>query len=416
MKLNRSQLSWIGYDMANAAFALVVRTVYAQLFFKNFVYSGTDSAFSTSLLGYVSSGAGIAAGILAPWLGSIADANSSRLKFLGGFLILGVGATLGLCFAGNGDETLMLSCYFLSLLSYMAGNSFYDALLPSISSKGGSDRLSALSYAWGYVGGVIPFVICLVISLCLKDSPVAGARIAFIITALWWGILSIPMFRNVREKRIEGAEKIQALDGFRKLWETAKEVKKHRNAALYLVAYFLYIDGVGTILIMATAISQDIGIPQNWLLITILLLQFLGFPFTILYGVLSNRFGARKMLYCAITVYTLIALLVGAIPFFGNQTVKLVLFSVAAFLISTSQGGIQSLSRSFFNRLIPKGQAAQFFGFYNIFGKFTTILGPLLVGLAVWLFNDSCFGIAMLAVPFALGGFLLTKVRTPKNG
>lgn len=415
MHLTRAQLSWICYDMANAAFALIVRTVYAPLFFKGYSATGMNETFATSIWGYVSAGAGLAAGVLAPWLGSIADANSGRKRYLFVFLCIGIAATLALCLTGRGDATAMLIFYFTALVAYMASNSFYDALLPDISTRGASDKLSSLAYAWGYIGGVVPFLVCLGVSLLLKDSPAAAFRFAFITAALWWIALAVPMFRLVKERRRHIARKINALDGLRKLWRTACEIRKHRDAALFLVAYFLYIDGVGTILLMATPISVDIGIPANWLLLTILALQFLAFPFTILYGMLARIFGARRMLYAAIGVYVAISLLVGLIPLFDSPAVKRGLFLSAAFLIGTSQGGIQSLSRSFFTRLIPQGRAAEFFGFYNIFGKFTTILGPLLVGLAGWLFASSEIGIALLAIPFLLGAFLLGKVKLPSR-
>lgn len=415
MHLTRAQLSWICYDMANAAFALIVRTVYAPLFFKGYSAEGMDETLATSIWGYVSAGAGLAAGVIAPWLGSVADANSGRKRYLFFFLFLGIVATLALCLTGRGDATPMLIFYFTALVAYMASNSFYDALLPDIAPRGASDKLSSLAYAWGYIGGVIPFLVCLGVSLLLKDAPGIAFRFAFIAAAVWWIALAVPMFRLVHERKRPASRKIGALDGLRKLWRTGREIGKHRDAALFLVAYFLYIDGVGTILLMATPISVDIGIPADWLLLTILALQFLAFPFTILYGVFARKFGARRMLYTAIGVYVAIALLVGLIPLCDSPGAKRGIFLVAAFLIGTSQGGIQSLSRSFFTRLIPNGQSAEFFGFYNIFGKFTTILGPLLVGFAGWLFASSEIGIALLAIPFLLGACLLAKVRLPSE-
>lgn len=184
---------------------------------------------------------------------------------------------------------------------------------------------------------------------------------------------------------------------------------------IFLVAYFLYIDGVGTIFMMAAPLSQDIGIPPGWLFGTILALQLLGFPFTILYGRLARRIPARKLVYLAIGIYVLITLIVGIIPSLGSADAKLAAFLIAAFLIGTSQGGIQSLSRSLFSELIPRERASEFFGFYNIFGKFTTVLGPILIGVAVWLFGRSEYGITLLAVPFLAGAWLLSRVAVPSE-
>ncbi len=416
LKLSRPQFSWILYDMANAAFALIVRTVFAPLFFKAYAASDWEPITATSILGLVCSAAGLLAGVLAPWLGSIADANSCRKRFLGIFLAVGLLSTVGLCFAGQGDAEFVLLLYFLSLVAYMGGNSFYDALLVQVSPRGSVHRLSSLAYAWGYVGGLIPFVLCMALTFCFPAGSFAGVKLAFLIAACWWGLLAMPLFRFVRETPPDSAvRRAGALDGFRRLWATAREISHYRNVLLFLIAYFLYIDGVGTIFMMATPISVDIGISQGWLLGTILALQLIGCPFTILYGALSRRFAARTLIYAGITTYILIAVLVGVIPFFASPTVRLWLFLSAAFLIGTAQGGIQSLSRSLFSKLIPAAKAAEFFGFYNIFGKFTTVLGPVLIFLAGVLWGRSEFGIALLIVPFVSGAWLLSHVKIPRE-
>ena len=413
MKFSRAQISWILYDMANAAFALIVRTVFAPMFYKNYAAVGMDPATATSSWGLVSSAAGLLAGILAPWLGAMADAGGGRKRCLGGFMAAGLLAVVGLCFAGTGDSTLVLTLYFVSLVSYMGSNSFYDSLLVDVSPRGSLHRLSTVAYAWGYIGGLIPFFFCLGIMFLAGSDSMAGMKISFLIAAAWWCFLALPLFRNVRERR--SGERISPLDGFRRLAATAREIGRYRNVVLFLVAYFLYIDGVGTIFMMATPLSVDIGISSAWLLCTILALQFLAFPFTMLYGRLSRVVPARTLVYWAIGVYVLVSLLCGVIPSLTSPTHKLWVFLAVAFLIGTSQGGIQSLSRSLFSRLIPRERASEFFGFYNIFGKFTTVLGPILIALAAGVSGRSEYGIALLVIPFVAGGLLLSRVKFPEE-
>ncbi len=415
MKLSRAQFSWILYDMANAAFALIVRTAFAPIFFKNYAATGLDPASATSRWGFVSSGAGIVAAVLAPWLGTIADANSGRKKYLAGFMGVGILATISLVLVPQGSATLALTIYFISLIAYMGSNSFYDSLLINISPQAGFHRLSTLAYAWGYVGGMIPFVICLIIQYFVPAGSFTGVKISFVIAALWWTFISLPLFCNVKENAVPHPP-IKASDGFHRLIATAKKIGMYRNVVIFLIAYFLYIDGVGTIYTMAVPISQDIGISTGWLYGTIFGLQILGFPFTMLYGKLAKSINAKKLIYLATGIYILITLIVAVIPSLRGDRERLIAFLFAAFLIGTSQGGIQSLSRSIFGKIIPPEHASEFFGFYNIFGKFTTIVGPVLIGIAVWLFGRSEYGIALLAIPFLAGSLLLSRVYIPGEG
>lgn len=404
MRLNAAQRAWVLYDMGNASYALIVRTAFAALLFKYCAEGVWESAVTTARWGYVCSAAGIAAGAVSILLGALADARNCRKLLLGLFVAAGTASTAAFALLQKGMVWQVLALSFISLGCYMSANSFYDSLLLSVCSKSLRDRLSTLAYAMGYVGGVIPFILCLVLSSVMDDR-VAAMRWAFIIASLWWLVLSLPLFAVVRERRTaRGSEAPPSFTG------SCRELAKNRNVLLFLGAYFLYIDGVGTIYTMAAPIAVDIGISTPMLLGVILGLQFLAFPCTLLYGRLSRIFHPRKLVLAAIGVYVLISLLALLMTFPVFASHRPAIFILLAVLIGTSQGGIQSLSRSLFSRIVPPRQASEFFGFYNLFGKFTTIVGPVLVGIAAAAAGKAAAGIAMLAVPFILGGFLLTKV------
>ena len=409
----KPQWCWLLYDVANAAFALVVRAVFAPLFFMLCAKDLWPDGLATGYWGLVSSAAGIAAGVCSLYCGALADACGRRKGFFGFFLALGVGATLGLCLTGRGDGEAILWLYFGALASYMIANSFYDSLLFAVAAPRDFHRLSTVAYGWGYVGGLVPFLGCLAAGWLLKDE-FRTAKVAFVIAGAWWAALSLPLFAGVRENAAE-RRAVRWYDGFRELLRTGRELKHYRGALLFLVAYFLYIDGVSTILLMATPISVEIGISQMVLLLTMLGVQVVGCPSTILFGRLAQRFGARRMVYWALAVYVATAALVGGMTLTAHTGVKTALFGLVALLIATAQGGIQSLSRSLFGMLVPPEKASEFFGIYNIFGKFTTIVGPVLIYCASRLLGRSEYGVVMLIVPFVLGGWLLSKVKFPKE-
>ena len=408
----RPQWCWLLYDVANAAFALVVRAVFAPLFFMLCAKDLWPKELATGYWGLVSSAAGIVAGVFSLYCGALADARGRRKGFLGLFLALGVAATLGLCRTGAGDGVAILWLYFGSLASYMIANSFYDSLLFAVAAPRDFHRLSSTAYGWGYVGGLIPFLLCLAVGWLLKDE-FHTAKVAFVIGGVWWAALSVPLFAGVREK--PEMRTVRWYDGFRELFRTARELGRYREALLFLVAYFLYIDGVSTILLMATPISVEIGIGQTVLLLTMLGVQIVGCPGTLLFGRLAERFGARRMVYAALAIYVVTALLVGGMTLTADTGVKTRLFLAVALLIATAQGGIQSLSRSLFGMLVPPEKASEFFGVYNIFGKFTTIVGPVLIYCASRWLGRSEYGVVMLIVPFVLGGWLLSRVKFPEE-
>jgi UMF1 family MFS transporter len=403
--MTSAQIAWIIYDLANSAYALIVRTVFAPLYIKFCADGVISSGDSTSYWGMIASISGIVAGALSIWLGHFCDNRTCRKKVLAFFVASGILSTWGFALCGKGDVYPVLAMAFVSLGCYLCANSLYDSLLISISEPEQRDKLSVMSYALGYIGGVIPFIGCLVTMFVMEDKNLA-TRIAFAVAGVWWLLLSLPLFFKVREKQAFPEKR----NSFR---QDALEVWRNRNVRLFLIAYFLYIDGVGTIYLMATPIAVDIGISETALMATILGLQFYAFPCTLLYGKLAGRFGAVSMIKFAIGCYIVASVAVGTLAFVESATAKLVLFILLAMIIGSSQGGIQSLSRSLYSRIIPPEKAAQYFGFYNLFGKFTTIVGPVMVFIAVKLAGYSEFGILAMAIPFFLGGRLLTKVVFP---
>ncbi len=404
--MTSAQTAWILYDLANSAYALIVRTVFAPLYIK-FCADGVISAGdATGYWGMIASVSGIVAGALSIWFGNLCDRSSCRKKVLGVFVAAGIFSTWGFAFCGKGDLFAVLAMAFVSLGCYLCANSLYDSLLISVSEPQERDKLSVMSYALGYVGGVIPFIGCLTTMFIMEDKNLA-TRIAFLVAGSWWLILSLPLFFLVREKQVLPQENGGSF------FKDALEVWQNRNVRLFLIAYFLYIDGVGTIYLMATPIAVDIGISEVALMATILGLQFYAFPCTLLYGKLARRFGAAAMIKFAIGCYVFAAVMIGSLPFVSSPEVKLVLFVILAVIIGSSQGGIQSLSRSLYSRIIPPERASQYFGFYNLFGKFTTIVGPVLVFIAVKVSGYSEFGIMAMVLPFLLGGKLLSKVVFP---
>ncbi|MBR7119460.1 MAG: MFS transporter [Lentisphaeria bacterium] len=395
------QAAWLVYDLANAAHALIVRTVFAPLCIKVCAEGVASSGDATSYWGLVASVSGIAAGVLSVLLGKFCDSRGCRKKLLMFFVFTGVLSTWGFAFCSQGDFYSVLMIAFVSLGCYLCANSLYDSLLLDVASPEQRDKMSVTGYALGYIGGVVPFIVCLVLAY-LMDDKAAAMRIAFFIAGAWWLLLSLPLFFLVREERRPSDD--------RSFIDSAKEVWYNSNVRYFLVAYFLYIDGVGTIYLMATPIAVDIGISQTALLATILGLQFYAFPCTLLYGKFARKFGSVKMINFAIACYVFASLLVGFMPFIGSKAVKLAIFIALAVIIGSSQGGIQSLSRSFYSRIIPAEKSAEYYGFYNFFGKFTTVVGPLLVFITVRLTGYSEFGIMLLVLPFICGGVLLNKV------
>lgn len=409
-KFTLEEKSWIMQDWANSAYSIMITTAVFPLFFKSVAESsGLNSATSTAYWGYANAIATLLISILAPVLGALADYEDQRMPMFTWFTMTGIVATLAFGFAPEGNWQYLFLFYVLSAIGFSGANIFYDGSLIDVTTNERMHRVSASGFGWGYIGSSIPFVIFIIFQLTgvLPISQVSLIKWGFILTAVWWFVFTIPYWKNVKQKSYIEREQHIIKNSFKRLLETLKHIRRHKQAFLFLLAYFFYIDGVGTIFKMATAIGSDIGLSANDLIVVMLIVQFVAFPFSILYGVLAKRFSAKRMVFVGIVTYTLICI-------YALQLDSLRTFIILALLVGTAQGGIQSLSRSLFGQLIPEGRANEFFGFYNIFGKFAAVVGPLLVGIIAQVTGNSLDGVFALILLFIAGGVILAFVKLPE--
>ena len=411
----RQKWGWAMYDWANSAFATTVMAGFFPVFFKEYWNSGVDAATSTFRLGVANSLASLLIVILAPLLGAIADCMSRRKALLFSFAFLGVLMTAGLYLVSQGDWFLAAFLYVLALIGFSGSNIFYDSLLPFVSDKDKLDHTSALGFSLGYLGGGLLLALNVLMALHpekfgLADGA-AAIRISFLMVAVWWLVFSLPLMLLVEEP--EGNTSgwsIKVLQaGFLRVWKTLHEVRKLRNVWLFLVAYWLYIDGVDTIIRMAVDYGLSLGFDQNSLITALLITQFTGFPAALVFGWLGGRHGPKAGIFVGLAIYIVVTVWASVM----NSVTE---FYYLAFLIGLGQGGIQALSRSLYARMIPDGRSAEFFGFYNMLGKFAAILGPVMIGWVGVVTGNPRTGILSLLVLFVVGGFFLAKVKVPELG
>ncbi|RMH95905.1 MAG: MFS transporter, partial [Calditrichaeota bacterium] len=379
-KLDKSVYGWALYDWANSAFVTTVMAGFFPIFFKEYWSAGTDVNVSTAQLGMGNSLASMIVALMAPVLGAIADRGSARKKFLIFFAYWGVLMTVGLFLVEKGEWAWAIFAYVMGVIGFSGANIFYDALLPEVAGEDNIDYVSGFGYALGYLGGGVLFLINVLMVLHpewfgLPDSATA-VRYSFLSVGVWWGVFTIFTILWVKETpSTRPAERWWEIvvGGFRQLGATFAKLRHLKTVFLFLAAYWLYIDGVDTIIRMATDYGLSIGFQSTDLILALLLVQFVGFPSSIIYTRLGQRWGARKGIFLGIGAYSLVTL-------WGTQMSSLVEFYGLAVTIGLVQGGIQALSRSYFSRLIPADQAGEFYGFYNMLGKFAAILGPILMG------------------------------------
>ncbi|QKT02738.1 MFS transporter [Ectothiorhodospiraceae bacterium 2226] len=406
MQNDRKQIfAWALYDWGNSAFATTVMAGFFPIFFRQYWSGEVDPALPTFHLGVANSLASVIIVALAPVLGAIADRGSAKKRFLLFFTLLGVVMTGGLYFVQAGHWQMAVALYVLATIGFSGGIIFYDSLLVAVADESRIDKVSALGYALGYLGGGLLFAVNVWMTLSpetfgLRDSAHA-VQVAFVTVAVWWAVFAIPVLWLVPEPRAGGARGGRAVrEGLRQLVATFREIRRLKVVFLFLVAYWLYIDGVDTIVRMAVDYGMARGFDVNSLILALLLTQFVAFPAALAFGYIGQRWGPKLGIYIALVVY--IGVTIYAV--FMERTAE---FFVLAVAIGLVQGGIQSLSRSYYARLIPKDKAAEFFGFYNMMTKFAAVLGPISMGALALLLGDPRYAILAVLVLFVAGGTLL---------
>ena len=415
--MKKSIYSWALYDWANSAFATTVMAGFFPIFFAQYWSDPENLSISTFYLGLGNSVASIIVVLLAPILGAIADRGTYKKRFLVFFAFLGVLMTAGLALVSQGMWQIALLTYVIATVGFSSANTFYDSLLPAVSNKDNVDYVSGLGYALGYIGGgiliVINFLMITYPSFFGFADSVEGIKWSFVSVALWWAIFSIPILLFVKEPKYHKTETtLQTIkSGFKQLKDTFNEIRHLKVVFTFLIAYWLYIDGVDTTVRMAADFGITLGFDSTTIMGALVLVQFIAFFATLLYVKFADKIGTKNAIYFAIAAYMVII-------FSGYFVTEGWHFYIIAGMIGCFQGGIQTLSRSLYARIIPENKSAQYFGFFNMWGKFAAVIGPLLMGSVTLILNNTIddhvlsarIGLQSIMILFILGALVLSRV------
>lgn len=408
---SKLERSWILYDVANSAYILTIVTVLLPLYYQT-VAANVDNR--TQIFSFVTAGIALTVALLSPIIGALANYKGNKKKFFIFFLAMGLIGGVGLIIPGLNYVTL-LAIFVISSVGYNMSNVVYDAFLMDVTKEDRMDEVSSAGFAWGYIGSMIPFAVAIIpyamVTLGFLDSSFEYLTIAFafIIALVWWGIYSIPILKDVEQTYVIEDIKNPIRNSFKDIYRTFKEIRQYKYIFIFMLAYLLYIDVVNTVIRLATTIGTELGVGVTTLLGVVVLVQIIGFPSAILYGKAAKKFGGKPMIYFGILVYAISIILTAMIT---ENTVWLMW--VVGFIIGTAQGGIQSISRSYFAKMLPIEKANEFFGFFSIFGKFSGIFSPFLLGLVIASLGIN-LSVFVLIGPLSVGAILLFFVKPEKQ-
>ncbi len=404
MKLTKVERSWVLYDVANSAFTLMA-TATIPVYFREVLAKGLLEPSEISRWLYI--GTSVSTVVLAfasPILGAIGDYQGMKKKLFISFLLLGLVG--GLTFTVTSNYMAFMLLYIMSQIGYSACNMFYDSMLVDVSTDERMDAISGYGYAFGYVGSTIPFIIGVAL-LMLRDqlglSLTLAMQLSFIVTFIWWGSWALPLIKNVHQTYYLPKQEHLITTVFGRIGRLLGKMKKDKRLFYFVLAYFLYIEGVYTIISSATTFGGEVGIDSTAMILALLLTQFVAFPFAILAGPLAKKFGSLNMIRFYILIYAFVCVL-------GYQLSTAAEFWTLAVIVGLAQGGIQSLSRSYFGQIIPKNESNEYFGFLDIFGKFANLVGPAILTISTLMFDTSRPGILFLIMFFVFGFILVSLV------
>jgi UMF1 family MFS transporter len=403
--------AWAMYDWANSAFAVIILTAIFPVYYRSLATNaGRSPEDATAYWAYTTSASLLLVALIGPVLGAMADIAGGRKRFLGLALVLGVLGSIGLAFLGKDTFLLGSLIFAIGNFGFAGGNIFYEALLPHVARPNDMDRVSALGYALGYLGGGLLLIITVLWILWphwfWMPSREFALRASFVSVAVWWFVFALPLFRNVAEPSTREHASISlsiVINGFQRLARTLRQIRRYRQLALFLLAFWIYNDGISTIIKIATAYGDEIGVDHNQMLIALVLTQLVGFPSTLGYGALARSLGTKRSIFLGLAVYMLISIA----GFFMKSALH---FYLLAIVVGLVQGGTQALSRSLFATMVPKTQSTEFFGFFSTGEKLAGVIGPAIFGLVGQLTGSSRWGIISVTCLFVAGAALLWRV------
>ena len=404
MVTQKKELSWILYDCGNSAYSVAITTALFPVYFQMIGGSGMN-------LGYYNSFASIIIAVISPVLGTIADFRGMKKKLFNLFSLIAIFSTFLLSISHSISLTALMAFFIISNVTFAASNIFYDSFLVDVCVDERMDKVSTSGFAYGYIASVIPFVFSLVIILLFGMKNTLGYQIGFIITSIWWFLFTVPMYKNVDQIYGVAPSKRPFRESFLTIFTTLKDIKKHKIVAVFLFSYFLYIDGVDTIIKMVVPYAQSVLDAKKFdtimLLAILVYVQIVAFPFAIIYGKLAGKFGTKRMISIGIFTYMICVIF----AYFMSSLLHVFILST---FIASAQGGIQALSRSYFAKIIPKENSNEFFGFYNIFGKFAAIIGPLIMSVITTITNNPRYSILGIIPLFVIGYLVMLKLPEGK--